>query len=239
MRYDRSEADPHQPADVARPARRVRGPSGCRSAWLGAPNSPSCFASMPHRNRSVSLDRHSVPRRPAPGRVGRCLPPPTTARPSAHVTGRVQTTSLAAPRMAGRGTDDSTEYPGPRVLYRRSPATSDSLTNIGPPLFGAQVGAAGTTINATRELAIGSRAHAERRLFRPGDCSDIDRWRARCQAFAETRSEQSGRSAEAVAHAIRMNEQGGVQAEHDCVQTLDLLPIGFLGGRRQGEPPIE
>ncbi len=53
------------------------------------------------------------------------------------------------------------------------------------------------------------------------------------RAFAEIRSDQPSRSADAVAHAIRGERAGRVRAEHDCVQRLELLPIGFLGGRRR------
>jgi hypothetical protein len=57
--------------------------------------------------------------------------------------------------------------------------------------------------------------------------------------FAHARSEQSGCSADAVAHPIRLNGRARVQAEHDCVQPLDLLPIGFLVGNGASEPSIE
>jgi hypothetical protein len=68
----------------------------------------------------------------------------------------------------------------------------------------------------------------QRRLFRPRDCSDVRARELAGNCFAGARSEQSGCSADAVAHPIRVNERARVQAEHDRVKPLDLLWTGFL-----------
>jgi S-methylmethionine-dependent homocysteine/selenocysteine methylase len=59
------------------------------------------------------------------------------------------------------------------------------------------------------------------------------------QAGTCFRSEQSGCSADAVAHPIRVNQRARVQAEHDCVQPLDLLLIESLAAHAESEPLIK
>ena len=70
--------------------------------------------------------------------------------------------------------------------------------------------------------------------FRPGDCSDVRGTRPGWQRlFGDARPQQGASSADAVAHPIRANERACIQAEHDCDQALDLLPMGFIGCRHR------
>ena len=54
--------------------------------------------------------------------------------------------------------------------------------------------------------------------------------------FAGTRSEQSGFSADGPAHHVGVNDRAHDQAEHDRMQPLSLMLIGFVGCRLRARP---
>ena len=66
------------------------------------------------------------------------------------------------------------------------------------------------------------------RLFRP---EGRPAWSA--TGFAGTRSEQSGSSADAAAHHVGVNDRAHDQAEHNRMQLLSLMLIGFVGCPRR------
>ena len=68
-------------------------------------------------------------------------------------------------------------------------------------------------------------------LFRP---EGRPAWSA--TGFAGTRSEQSGSSADAAAHHVGVNDRAHDQAEHDRMQLLSLMLIGFVGCPRRVRP---
>lgn len=68
-------------------------------------------------------------------------------------------------------------------------------------------------------------------LFRP---EGRPAWSA--TGFAGTRSEQSGSSADAAAHHVGVNDRAHGQAEHDYMQLLSLMLIGFVGCPRRVRP---
>ena len=68
-------------------------------------------------------------------------------------------------------------------------------------------------------------------LFRP---EGRPAWSA--TGFAGTRSEQSGSSADAAAHHVGVNDRAHDQTEHDRMQLLSLMLVGFVGCPRRVRP---